>query len=583
MAFYVFSTVVFEKKHYKWWHDLLHVYMAKVFLIPAILFYDLIFSSAFFSYDPVEREYNLYSSSPFPPLITRETGVKFMWITLIATLTFMSITVSIIIVKLCMKKRFEHHELSNFGVTVVFACCRFVFLYYQILTLNLTSLNQRSDLYVLGRSFPVWNDVICLSPAFFNVIISKPIRRLALPFLYWRRHKVHDENEVGRAKEDLEKGEQGHEEEGVMKNEEDEHDEDKGNSGQNEDQDYKNNQNFDRRNSKNQDLNQNYQESEEDKKEKQEQDDQNGQKQEEKEQDEEENKKETSEISDSTEDTKIYRTYNHRNSVQINFDHKLDQHHGEDAETQNTGGNKEVNLNSHDVDIKIDRIDETGEHTIRNQASNNEIIEEEHLETSRTRNLEEHVERSLGKMSEEHLITVSENIQLAPLRNLDEFILDRSRFQAPTFNNFKKWNNRIVTNFLYYQTNYFVFLLATIALGSFVHAGDVLQALIGLGLGMFCAFFAASRAPNALNFRQEHPYITLGAILVVGFYNIYVLSAIVVLLFIILIPLLFVFIHASFRLRNFGSKWNYAVEKMHFRRTLMSYILDTLHLDIKAE
>lgn len=41
-----------------------------------------------------------------------------------------------------------------------------------------------------------------------------------------------------------------------------------------------------------------------------------------------------------------------------------------------------------------------------------------------------------------------------PLRGLNDFLLEPSRFQLPNFNDFEKWGNRVVNNLIYYQTNY---------------------------------------------------------------------------------------------------------------------------------
>ncbi|XP_050339511.1 PRA1 family protein 3 [Bactrocera neohumeralis] len=49
-----------------------------------------------------------------------------------------------------------------------------------------------------------------------------------------------------------------------------------------------------------------------------------------------------------------------------------------------------------------------------------------------------------------------QNIQLSPLRSLDDFILGSARFQIPNIKDVEKWSNRVVKNLLYYQTNYFL-------------------------------------------------------------------------------------------------------------------------------
>lgn len=56
-------------------------------------------------------------------------------------------------------------------------------------------------------------------------------------------------------------------------------------------------------------------------------------------------------------------------------------------------------------------------------------------------------------------------MELASLRSLDDFLLGQARFQVPDINNEDKWFNRIVSNLLYYQTNYF--------LASFIIFGSV--------------------------------------------------------------------------------------------------------------
>lgn len=46
--------------------------------------------------------------------------------------------------------------------------------------------------------------------------------------------------------------------------------------------------------------------------------------------------------------------------------------------------------------------------------------------------------------------------EIAPLRSLDDFILEAARFQIPTVNDLEKWGNRVTSNLMYYQTNYFL-------------------------------------------------------------------------------------------------------------------------------
>ena len=47
-------------------------------------------------------------------------------------------------------------------------------------------------------------------------------------------------------------------------------------------------------------------------------------------------------------------------------------------------------------------------------------------------------------------------LELAPLRSLDDFLSNSARFQIPNYREPERWTNRVVQNLLYYQTNYFV-------------------------------------------------------------------------------------------------------------------------------
>lgn len=57
-------------------------------------------------------------------------------------------------------------------------------------------------------------------------------------------------------------------------------------------------------------------------------------------------------------------------------------------------------------------------------------------------------------------------VEIAPLRPWDDFFPGSERFAKPDVRDLAKWNNRVVSNLLYYQTNY----LAT-AIGVFLLVG----------------------------------------------------------------------------------------------------------------
>lgn len=48
------------------------------------------------------------------------------------------------------------------------------------------------------------------------------------------------------------------------------------------------------------------------------------------------------------------------------------------------------------------------------------------------------------------------DVQPPPLRTLDDFLLSSARFAVPDVRDLDRWNNRIINNLLYYQSNYFL-------------------------------------------------------------------------------------------------------------------------------
>lgn len=53
---------------------------------------------------------------------------------------------------------------------------------------------------------------------------------------------------------------------------------------------------------------------------------------------------------------------------------------------------------------------------------------------------------------------------MAPLRAWDDFFPGSDRFARPDFKDISKWNNRVVSNLLYYQTNYLMVAAAVVAI-----------------------------------------------------------------------------------------------------------------------
>ncbi|CAD6192724.1 unnamed protein product [Caenorhabditis auriculariae] len=184
-------------------------------------------------------------------------------------------------------------------------------------------------------------------------------------------------------------------------------------------------------------------------------------------------------------------------------------------------------------------------------------------------------------MSQSGNVRILDGVEVPPFRNLNEFLFTTERYERPPFNDLPKWNNRIMSNLLYFQTNYFAMLAFMFILHTFFSAQDIFIGLIALVAAMGVAIFSSSLNPNIHTMRKDHPLITLGAIIIVAYLFISVLSSVFVVLFAILFPVLLVLIHASLRLRGVANKTTNLAERSGLRTTLMGTILERLGFSIK--
>jgi hypothetical protein len=59
---------------------------------------------------------------------------------------------------------------------------------------------------------------------------------------------------------------------------------------------------------------------------------------------------------------------------------------------------------------------------------------------------------------------MSDQMQFAPFRPWNDIVGQAENYAIPNFKDLPRVNNRITSNLLYYQTNYFLFLLALVLL-----------------------------------------------------------------------------------------------------------------------
>lgn len=129
-----------------------------------------------------------------------------------------------------------------------------------------------------------------------------------------------------------------------------------------------------------------------------------------------------------------------------------------------------------------------------------------------------------------------------PMRSLNDFLLESARFQLPNFNDFEKWGNRVVKNLLYYQTNYYAMWAVIFVLIGLFHPGKIcLGIVIGFGalygLNKFCGSGAGEL--------EQNKYVVLGVIAGSSYLILYILDAVLIVAFSLLLPF-----SSKFNLKN---------------------------------
>lgn len=174
----------------------------------------------------------------------------------------------------------------------------------------------------------------------------------------------------------------------------------------------------------------------------------------------------------------------------------------------------------------------------------------------------------------------SNKMDLAPLRTLDDFILQGSRFQVPDINQPERWFNRIVQNLLYYQTNYFLSALVIFLIVAFLHPQQMALGIILMGLLFGGLAYLQHQQEAVKRFKRDHPAITFIGGIFFSHYLVYKLGSIIVILMGIALPVTFVIIHSSLRLRNVKNKLVNASEAIGLsKQTPMAFILQEIGIE----
>lgn len=159
---------------------------------------------------------------------------------------------------------------------------------------------------------------------------------------------------------------------------------------------------------------------------------------------------------------------------------------------------------------------------------------------------------------------------------MDDFLLSNARFQIPQIDDLEKWGNRVVKNLLYYQTNYFVMAAAVFAIIGLFHPGKICVG-IALAFGSVYGFskFFCDTAPGST---RPNIYVVCGGIAAISYLILYILDALLIVAFAILLPVSLIFVHSSLRLRNLSNKLTNTLEIVSIKHSPMGKFLESLGL-----
>ncbi|XP_061583893.1 ADP-ribosylation factor-like 6 interacting protein 5a [Cololabis saira] len=167
-------------------------------------------------------------------------------------------------------------------------------------------------------------------------------------------------------------------------------------------------------------------------------------------------------------------------------------------------------------------------------------------------------------------------VELSPLRSWDDFLPGWERFGRPDTRDLTRWSNRVVSNLLYYQTNYLALAGAAFLTAGLVNPVEMFTALVVVSGVSLASLWAGQNRTAISTWQRQNPAAFVIAAVVAVYTLIFVLGSLLVFMLAVTLPLSLVFAHASFRLRNMKNKLENKIECAGLKRSPMGNILDFL-------
>uniref|UniRef100_A0A087XK74 PRA1 family protein n=2 Tax=Poecilia formosa TaxID=48698 RepID=A0A087XK74_POEFO len=172
--------------------------------------------------------------------------------------------------------------------------------------------------------------------------------------------------------------------------------------------------------------------------------------------------------------------------------------------------------------------------------------------------------------------TLMAKVEVAPLRSWDDFFPGSERFAKPDFGDMARWNNRVVSNLLYYQSNYLVLAIAVFFIVGFLNPVGMLTAIVVVSAVFLGSVWAGENRAVIKNFKSQNPTAFVIAVMVASYMLISLLGSVMTFMTAITLPLILILAHASFRLRNMKNKMENKMEVAGLKRSPMGLLLEAL-------
>lgn len=167
-------------------------------------------------------------------------------------------------------------------------------------------------------------------------------------------------------------------------------------------------------------------------------------------------------------------------------------------------------------------------------------------------------------------------VEFTPLRSWDDFFPGSERFAAPNFNDMARWENRVVSNLLYYQTNYLLLAFAVFLVVGFLNPLGMFTALAVVTAVFLGSLWAGDNKAAINNFKKKNPTTFMVVVMAASYFILSLLGSVTVFMTAVTLPLILIFAHASYRLRNMKNKLENKMELAGLKRSPMGLLLEAL-------